>query len=68
MSEITKQSQANRRWIEKNKDRNRYLNNRSKARGFIRNDSTLEDIEELRGLLNEREDLLKSQPTETELE
>ncbi len=65
---ISSQNLASRRWKEKNKERNKYLTNRSKARGFIRNDSTLEDLEELRHLICEREDLLKSQSTETELE
>jgi len=53
------QTEANKRWQAKNKERAKYLSNRSRARSFIRNEATLEDIEELRSLLNEREQICK---------
>ncbi|WP_334351668.1 hypothetical protein [Companilactobacillus sp. HBUAS56257] len=46
---------ANKKWDNKNRDRTRYLNSRSAARGFIKNKSTLDDIKELRILLDTRE-------------
>lgn len=56
--EINKQTEANKRWQEKNKEHAKYLSNRSRARSFIRKQATLEDIEELRQLLSEREEQL----------
>ena len=53
------QTEANKKWQEKNKEYARYLSNRSRARSFIRNQATLEDIEELRALLVEREVTLR---------
>ncbi|MFX0547897.1 hypothetical protein ACOAKC_01050 [Hathewaya histolytica] len=55
------QTEANKRWQEKNKERSSYLKSRSSARSFIRNKATLEDIEELRQLLIEREEKLKEE-------
>lgn len=46
---------ANKKWDNKNRERTRYLNARSAARGFIKNKSTLDDIKELRTLLDDRE-------------
>ena len=56
--EVNKQTEANKKWQEKNKEHAKYLSDRSRARSFIRKQATLEDIEELRQLLNEREALL----------
>lgn len=53
------QTEANKRWQDKNKERAKYLSNRSRARSFIRNQATLEDIEELKQLLVVREKELK---------
>ena len=53
------QTEANKKWQEKNKEYAKYLSNRSRARSFIRNQATLEDIEELRALLVEREVTLR---------
>lgn len=50
------QREYDKRWIEKNKEHRRYLSSRSAARSFIRNRATLEDIEELRMLMIEREE------------
>ena len=57
-----KYQEANKRWRESSpeaKEKSNYLKIRSAARSFIRNRATLEDVEELRMLLNERESLLK---------
>ncbi|MBU5265827.1 hypothetical protein [Virgibacillus proomii] len=53
---MNNQTEANKRWQKNNKDRAKYLSDRSKARNFIRNLATLEDIQEFRQLLKERED------------
>lgn len=50
---------ANEKWNNDNKERMRYLRSRSSARSFINNRATLEDIEELRKLLDERENNIK---------
>ncbi len=52
--EINKQTEANKRWQEKNKERDAYLRNRSKSRNFIKKQATLEDIKELEELIAER--------------
>ena len=57
-----KYQEANKRWRESSpdaKDRSNYLKMRSTARSFIRNRATLEDIKELREMLNAQESLLK---------
>ena len=48
------QTEANKRWQEKNKEYSNYLKDRSKARSFIRNKATKEDLEELEQLIAER--------------
>lgn len=45
------QKEADRRWIEKNKEHKNYLNRRSNARGFIRTLAKKEDLEELKELI-----------------
>ncbi|MEN2765851.1 hypothetical protein [Ornithinibacillus xuwenensis] len=52
---MNNQTEANKRWQEKNKDHAKYLSNRSRARSFIRNQATMEDLDELRNLIKERE-------------
>lgn len=54
------QTEANKRWQEKNKRRAKYLSDRSRARSFIKNQAESEDVEELRLLLNDRENELQS--------
>lgn len=49
--EISKQLEADKRWIEKNKEHRNYLNRRSNARGFIRTLAKKEDLEELKELI-----------------
>ncbi|MBU5595193.1 hypothetical protein KQI76_08440 [Amphibacillus sp. MSJ-3] len=56
-----KQTEANKKWQAKNKERAKYLSDRSRARSFIRNQATVEDVEELRQLLEKREELLNNQ-------
>lgn len=58
--EKNKQTIANQKWENKNREYASYLKSRSSARSFIRNKATLEDIEELRALLNEREEKLNN--------
>ena len=52
------QTEANKKWQEKNKEHAKYLSNRSRARSFIRNQATLEDLEELEGLIVARREAL----------
>lgn len=59
MTETNKQTEANKRWQEKNRERSRYLRNRSTSRSFIRKQATLEDLEELELLINERKSTLE---------
>ncbi|NFP92426.1 hypothetical protein [Clostridium sporogenes] len=59
--EKSKQTIANQNWEKKNREYASYLKSRSSARSFIRNKATLEDIEEFRNLLKEREELLKQE-------
>ena len=54
--------EANKRWRESSpeaKEKSNRLKMRSTARSFIRNRATLEDIKELREMLNVQESLLK---------
>ena len=52
------QTEANKRWQEQNKEKAKYLSNRSRARSFIKNQSTLEDLEEFEKLIEERKKAL----------
>ncbi len=58
--EVNKQTEANKKWQEKNRERAKYLSNRSVARSFIKNKATIEDLEELKNLIKEREQFLKN--------
>ncbi|AKC63149.1 phage protein [Clostridium sporogenes] len=57
----SKQTIANQNWEKKNREYASYLKSRSSARSFIRNKASLEDIEEFRDLLKEREESLKQE-------
>lgn len=46
--------QAQEKWDSKNKDRVRYLQDRSKARNFIIKKATMDDLKELELLIKER--------------
>lgn len=52
---VNKQTEANKRWQEKNREKAKYLRNRSTARSFIKNQATKKDIEELKELIIIRE-------------
>ncbi|MDB2085832.1 hypothetical protein [Clostridium paraputrificum] len=58
---VNSQTEANKRWQEKNKEKAKYLSDRSRSRSFIRNKATLEDIEELEELIRIRKEVLKSE-------
>lgn len=47
---------ADKKWKEKNKEHRNYLSSRGTARSFIRNKATMEDLEELKNLIKEREE------------
>ncbi|WP_348769616.1 hypothetical protein [Streptococcus sp. NLN64] len=53
------QQKANQKWAENNKERRSYLSSRSSARSFIRNKATLEDLDELTQLIQERRNMLQ---------
>lgn len=54
MSDIKKQTEANKRWQESNRERARYLRNRSTSRSFVKKQASLEDIAELEVLIEQR--------------
>ena len=49
------QKEADKRWIEKNKEHKNYLSRRSNARGFIRKLAKKEDLEELKELIEKNQ-------------
>lgn len=52
-----KQQEANKRWRESSpeaKEKSNYLKSRSAARSFIRSKATLEDVTELKMMLDDR--------------
>ena len=55
-----KQTEANKKWQEKNKERAKYLSDRSRARSFLKKAVILEDIEEF----EEIEEILKERKKE----
>lgn len=62
---VSKQTEANRRWREKNKEHARYLNERTKARAFLRNKATDEDLDAFIELIEaERNKRLKEDGTD----
>lgn len=46
--------EADKRWSDKNPERRKYLSHRSRARSFIREVATPEDLDELENLIHER--------------
>lgn len=58
---VNSQTEANKRWQEKNKEKAKYLSDRSRARSFIRNKATLEDIDELEELIRMRREVLNGE-------
>lgn len=60
MSKLTEaQEKAMENYRKKNPEKMRYNSYRSTAKTFINNYSTLEDLEELRKLIDKREEVLK---------
>lgn len=55
---MEKQTIANKKWQEKNREHTRYLRNRSTARSFLKKQATLEDIEELLAIAKTRKEEL----------
>lgn len=53
--------EADKRWREKKKDHSNYIRNRSASRSFIRNRATVEDLDELIGLIEERRKVLEEE-------
>lgn len=64
--ELAPQTIANKKWYDKNKEKGRYLNKRSHSRSFIKNLSTLEDLEELKELIRIREAELLKEAVDTD--
>ena len=58
------QTEANKRWQEKNREKAKYLRSRSTTRSFIKNQATLEDIQELQQLIQTRMDFLHASASE----
>ncbi|MFJ8102519.1 hypothetical protein [Lysinibacillus sp. NPDC096212] len=56
--EKNSQTEANKRWQEKNKERAKYISARSRARSFIKNHALEEDLDEFMGLILERKQML----------
>ncbi|MGN2371436.1 hypothetical protein FDB15_17395 [Clostridium botulinum] len=49
------QTDANKKWQEKNKEKAKYLSDRSRARSFIKKRIQKEDIDEFKKLILEKE-------------
>lgn len=56
MTEKNAQTEANKRWQDKNKEHAKYLQYRTYARLFIRKLATEDDLEELEKLIADRRD------------
>ena len=56
MTEKSAQTEANKRWQDKNKEHAKYLQYRTYARSFIRKLATEDDLEELEKLIADRRD------------
>lgn len=50
-----KQQEYNKRWIERNRERKRYLSFKATAKTFIRHYADLKDLQELKELIKEKE-------------
>lgn len=56
--EKNSQTEANKRWQERNKERAKYISARSRARSFIKNHALEEDLDEFMELILERKQIL----------
>jgi hypothetical protein len=52
--------EADKKWVENNKEHKNYLARRSNSRGFIRTMATLDDLQELKQLIHDREKELEN--------
>ena len=52
--------EADKKWRESNKERRNYLTDRTSTRRFLKTKATLEDLEEIKKLVEERENALNS--------
>lgn len=59
MNNVNSQTEANKKWQEKNREKARYLRNRSAARNFIKKQATKEDIKEVEELIKLRKEELE---------
>lgn len=60
MSKLTEaRKKANQKWDQKNKARKAYINKRSSAKSFILKLATQEDLENIKGYIQKREEILK---------
>ena len=55
---VNAQTEANKKWQEKNKERAKYLSDRSRARSFLKNRVTEEDLAEFEEILKVRREEL----------
>ena len=55
---VNAQTEANKKWQEKNKERAKYLSDRSRARSFLKNRVSKEDLEEFEEILKVRREEL----------
>jgi hypothetical protein len=62
MKEEKKYNQAeyDKKWIEKNREKRRYLSYRSTTRTFLNNYAELEDLKEIEELVEKRKKILKN--------
>lgn len=51
---VNAQTEANKKWQEKNKERAKYISDRSRARSFLKNRVTKEDLAEFEEILSIR--------------
>lgn len=49
------QIKANKKWCKENREHSNYLKNKSACKSFIRNKATLEDLQDIKELINAKE-------------
>lgn len=55
MEDKKTQQDYDKKWIDSNREKKRYLSARSSARSFIRNHAKQKDLEELKEMIKEKE-------------
>lgn len=60
MSVSEAQKKVNKKWDEANKERKKYISHRARARSFIRDVATLEDLDEFEQLIKESRKTLEN--------